>query len=354
MPGRWRNVNGVAEWEEGVNAPNQIDAPSGFDPSTGQALPQQQQGGGMVQAPPLQPSGGENTGIVPPQQQAGGGQQPFQREQFRDAWQSSGITNIAGLNQFLQQYGIGPASGNGTVTLPNGEQIDMLQGARTGQGTAAWGGVGGGGGGAGGISPQTFGASGGAGGGGTGNPSTDQAMRDMLLQLMQRSQPSDINPNEDPNLAPQARAYSAARTRAAQRQRSTAAERAAFTGENLGGQGGGAFDSTVNSIQEGAGQDIAGYEAGLVGQEMQARRSDLLNALQLANAVGARDQSAQIQMQLANLDAQIRRESLAQQGSIANANLGFQQSQWNDQYGLAQQQFTADQNRFALLAALGG
>ena len=179
--------------------------------------------------------------------------------------------------------------------------------------------------------------------GGGGGANVDPQLRQALLRLMGRSEPGPINPLTDPNLAPQANAYSSARQRMAGQQRSQAAERAAFSGLNSGGQGSGAFDTQLAGIQENAGRDIAGQQAGLVGQEVQARRQDLLNSLQLANSIGARDVEAQLRLQLANLDNQYRYSALGQQ-----------QGQFNDTYGLNKTQMENEQNRFALLTALGG
>jgi len=99
------------------------------------------------------------------------------REQYRDAWQSSGATTMQDLQNFVSQHGGRIVSANGTVLTPFGEQIDMLIGARSGKGSAGWGGVdGGGGGGApgsggGGLPPAGYssafvGGGGGSGGGG--------------------------------------------------------------------------------------------------------------------------------------------------------------------------------------------
>ncbi|MBA3949313.1 MAG: hypothetical protein H0X44_05140, partial [Acidobacteria bacterium] len=69
---------------------------------------------------------------------------PMTREQYRDAWQGSGARSMSDLQAFLSKNGGSVVSGNGTVRTPYGEDIDMLQGARTnGNGSAAWGGVGG-------------------------------------------------------------------------------------------------------------------------------------------------------------------------------------------------------------------
>ena len=237
------------------------------------------------------------------------------------------------------------------IRLPDGEIVDISRDVGAGgQGGAWWGsekdwqaanargaygapGQGGGGGG------QAFGAPGGAGGPSGG---VDEAMRAALLRLMGRSEPGAIDVNSDPNLSPQARAYAAARQRSAAQEREQTAERAAFQGLNSGGQGSGAFDTSLAGIQENAGRDIAGNEAGLVGQEVAARRNDLQQALQLANAIGARDQASQLQQQLAQLDTTYRYAALNQQNS-----------QFGDTYGLDRAKYESETNRNALLDAWG-
>ncbi len=239
-------------------------------------------------------------------------------------------------------------SGGDTLRDSQGRTIDVLgnYNAGTGMGENQWlvQGANGGGAGGGGGAPA------GSGGGslsatsqtGTGM-NVDPQLRDALLALMARSAPGPIDINSDPNLAPQANAYSAARQQGAARERAALAERAAFGGLNSGGAGSGAFNAGVADVGERAAQDIAGQQAGLVGQEVTARRNDLMNSLQLANAIGARDQSASIQAQLANLDNQYK-----------YAALGQNQSQFNDQYGLNKAQLGAQLNRDAYLQLLGG
>jgi hypothetical protein len=184
-------------------------------------------------------------------------------------------------------------------------------------------------------------------------PAIDPQMREYLLRLMARSEPGAIDVHSDPNLGPQSQAYEAARLRGAQRERAAGAERAAFEGLNSGGQGSGAFDTSVASGQESAGRDIASHDAALVGQEVQARRNDLMNALQLANSIGARDEASQIQLKLSDLDNQYRYAALGQQGSQFNAQLGQQQGQFNDTFGLNREALLYQLNRDALGAAQG-
>ena len=86
------------------------------------------------------------------------------REQYRDAWMSSGISNMDQLRRWVAQHGGQVVSDNGTVRTPFGETLDMLQNARTGNGRAAWSGLGGNSGGRGGGGSGS--GSGGSGGGG--------------------------------------------------------------------------------------------------------------------------------------------------------------------------------------------
>jgi hypothetical protein len=147
----------------------------------------------------------------------------------------------------------------------------------------------------------------------------------------------------DTALSAQAAAYRNARNRSSDRQRATLAERSAFQGTNYGGAGSGSFDTGLMGIEEAGGRDIAGYEANLVGQEVQAKRAQLMQALNMANSVGARTEAAQIQQQLAMLQAQLSREGMAQQQTQFGDDLGYRYA--NMETGL---------NRDMLIAAMGG
>lgn len=308
----------------------------------------------------------EQNRLQPQDQQEPLAPAPAQAQPGVDQWGNQAGSSQAGIDSFwnavtnqgqtqfdpsqLSQWGVTQLSPDKYQLNSTGQTVDTVRdigganapswtisGGQTGQnGQAAAGGGGGGGGqGSSSASASFSGAGGGA--------NVDPELRAALLRLMSRSEPGPIDVNADPNLSPQARAYSDARQRGAQRERASLAERSAFGGLNSGGAGSGSFTSGVADIGERAGQDIAGQQAGLVGQEVAARRQDLLNSLQLANAIGARDQSASIQTQLANLDNQYRYSALNQN-----------QSQFNDQYGLNKAQLGANLNRDAYLSLLGG
>lgn len=282
------------------------------------------------------PAGAVPEGFVSSGQQGA----PFDRTAFRDSWMGTG-NNVGAQDALLKQYGIN-LSGNGTGTLPSGEIMDLRRGARAGDNTAQWMGVGqmqngqasyyqpGGGAG---------GGSGGAGGGGGGG--LDGAFRDALLKSMNGAN-APFDPN-DPRNAAQQGAYNRQRDRAAQNERAALAERSAFNGLNSGGAGSGAFETGIQGIHEQAGQDEAGYGAHLAEQDYQAKRQDLAHALDLANAVGARQEAAAIQMQIAQMDNQYRYSALGQQ-----------QGQFEDQMAYNYTDMTAQNNRANLLAGLGG
>jgi hypothetical protein len=101
-------------------------------------------------------NGGRATGTAAPppfdpRQQVGhdGSVNGWNREQYRDAWMSSGVNSADAAKQWLSQHGGEWLSDNGTVRTPFGEVLDMGINARgsaagNGQFRAGWGGTGGG------------------------------------------------------------------------------------------------------------------------------------------------------------------------------------------------------------------
>jgi hypothetical protein len=60
------------------------------------------------------------------------------REQWRDAWMSSGTKSQAGTDAWLSQNGATKLAGNGTFLTPFGEVLDLGMNYRTGIVTPAW------------------------------------------------------------------------------------------------------------------------------------------------------------------------------------------------------------------------
>ncbi len=121
------------------------------------------------------------------------------------------------------------------------------------------------------------------------------------------------------------------------------AERAAASGLNSGGAGSGAFDTGIQGIHEQAGQDEASHDSTLVGNEIQAKRSNLQQALDLANALGARTEATTLQAKIADLDNTYRLKTLGQQ-----------QGQFEDSTALNYAQLLAQINRDTMLYGSGG
>ncbi len=248
--------------------------------------------------------------------------------------------SLHSITQYLHQQGVNAQvdytdpNGHTGGILINGQPYQLINGQNQWTPLQPWQESGGGGAGAGLQAPQAT-------AGTPQDPQLTAAVRDQLLQIMGHSQ--DPITTADPNISGQSQAYRVARERGGQQERAALAERAAAEGLNSGGQGSGAFDTGVQGIQEGVGQDIASNDASLVGNEVTARRQQLMQALDLANAVGARNEAQALQLQLANLDNQFRYASLSENARQANNNLGFNYDQ-----------LSTIANRQALLDALGG
>lgn len=174
--------------------------------------------------------------------------------------------------------------------------------------------------------------------GGGGGGDLEAALRNQLLQQMaQGNQPIDENalgirqPFEAASLAAQ---------REQDRERTALAER-------LYAQGGLRGPELAQGIQQSAERNavgLASIKSGLIGNEIAARRTQLAQALQLANSIGARKEALALQAQLAELDNKFRYAQLGQQGSQFGQELGYRyaglsqaQNQFNDQYGLQRQ-----------------
>ena len=118
-------------------------------------------------------------------------------------------------------------------------------------------------------------------------------------------------------------AFRRAQVRGGEQQRAALAERAAFTGLNSGGAGSGAFETGIQGIQEGIGENTAAFDAGLVGQELQGRRAQLQNLLQMALATGDAEAARMVQLQMAQMDDALRRSVLDQQKYQYDDTMGF-------------------------------
>ena len=169
-----------------------------------------------------------------------------------------------------------------------------------------------------------------------------QGRRDSLLRLMdQGNKPVDLQ--NDPVLKAQSDTYRVSKKRGEAEGRAALAERAAFTGLNSGGQGSGSFESGLASLGERTNEDIASHDAQLAYGELNARRQALLQAIQIADAIGARNEAQQLNTALAQIDAALKQAQMAQS-----------QGMFEDQKAFDYTQLLEMANRNAYLGALNG
>ncbi len=149
------------------------------------------------------------------------------------------------------------------------------------------------------------GGTGGGGSTGTGGVYDDQ-ISEAIKRLLERgfSPVSETDPGIQGQFAPISRTLQRGATRSAE----AAAEQMAFQGANVGGAGG-ALDAERNKINEG----LAGQEglimSQLIGDELKARRQDVVAALGVAQG----QERIALQLQLSKMDDEIRRLQLSQQ-----------------------------------------
>jgi hypothetical protein len=203
-----------------------------------------------------------------------------------------------------------------------------------------------------------------------------QAFQGSLLSMFQKSQqPPSIT---DPALAAQSETFRAGQQRSAERQRSQLAERMAHQGFASGGAGG-ALDAGIQQIGAQRGLNEATYDAGLVGNEVSARREELMQAMQLAASIGNQEAARELQKELSMLDiglrgrgldiqenlggqdVGLRKEAIQQQGSLGRGDLalrmmlGMQGNQLAyDQLGLGAGQWLMDFNQDNFMNYMGG
>jgi hypothetical protein len=243
----------------------------------------------------------------------------FDLNQFRQGWLSSGGRTTQDLANYVNQGGFGQhgitlGGSKGDKVFQNGRFLaDAVLAAGEGGRGAQWLEESGGGGGVGGMA-------GGAGGGlGGGNLFTDQVRQLLMSQLQGMSQPVSAN---DPAIAGELQSQERGAERDRQARRAASAERAAAQGLLQGGASSGAFDAEINAGFEDKANRMSDVRSQLFSREIQARRAQLAQLMNMALQSGDAEAARAIQLQLGQMDQQFR-----------FANLGEQSRQFNDQFG---------------------
>lgn len=144
----------------------------------------------------------------------------------------------------------------------------------------------------------------------------NDAFRSALMTQLNTSPDVSLN---DPALKSQSDAFSLSQQRSQERSQNTLAEQAALDGTNTSG----GFTSDKLGLEQGRAQAEGGFNADLVGRELQNRRSQIMQALQMGAGYLSDQEHQALQKQLAEMDAAIRREGISSQSSIAAGDLGF-------------------------------
>lgn len=219
----------------------------------------------------------------------------FDHDTFRNAWMGTG-NNVDAQNAILKQYGL-TASPNGTVTLPDGAIMDLRRGAKVGDNTAQWMGVGevhngvtnyynGNGQ----SQPGSFMMS-----SASSTPVHDPKWDALYNQLTQRAQQGlNVSP-DDPIIKGQTDAYSAQQERARRNFLGDLAESNSpyASGAQLG-------QSRMTAEQMGA--NVGGFQAQLMGRELQSRRDEIQQALASQQGMLTEEQRLALQKELSYLN----------------------------------------------------
>ena len=158
---------------------------------------------------------------------------------------------------------------------------------------------------------------------------------------------------DDPALAAQSQAYRRSTQRGVADERAMLAERAAANGLLQGGQSSGGFDTAVQGAIESGAERNAANDAQLVGDEVESRRATMQGLLNMALQSGDAEMTRTLQMELAKLDAQLRREGLAQQGDQFNQSLAQNRYFHDDTMGYNLGRSAEDDYRYRVNLGLG-
>lgn len=160
----------------------------------------------------------------------------------------------------------------------------------------------------------------------------DPMKQQLVDQLMKRAQQSLAVDSNDPTIQAQVTPFSAQQDRSARNHMADLAE-SAGPYANLQGE--------ARLASERAGQATGAFSSGLVGQEIQARRTEIQQALTSMQGLLTSDQAMALQKELAYLDDATRRYGIDNQQQQATASLSndwqkalLQNSQFNSDLGL--------------------
>lgn len=184
----------------------------------------------------------------------------------------------------------------------------------------------------------------------TSNQGTQDVYRNTLLQRATQKEGVDRN---DPAFRSVADTYAAASERARRNATDMEAERLGATGN----QNGAAMDSARRMETERASQDQASFESQLALRELDSQRAEIMQALNSLGDTISGDQQRALMSKLAELDAAIKRESIASANSLGHAELALRGDLGNKDLSLREMlgrlSAEVDRERTAATSSLG-
>jgi hypothetical protein len=184
------------------------------------------------------------------------------------------------------------------------------------------------------------------------DPMRDQFRQALLDQMGKNS--ADVSMN-DPSIKGQADAYAVSQQRAQEAARGDLAERLSQQGLGVTSTGGdsGALTQGLLGLRQQQGENTGQFNAGLVGAELQNRRAQLQQTLQLAGATMSEQDRNALQKQIAEMGADIQKQQMAQQSSQFGQSLAQQQAQMAQQGSQFGQSLSQQQQALELQKLLG-
>jgi len=150
-------------------------------------------------------------------------------------------------------------------------------------------------------------------------------LRELLMKMATQGTTIDRN---DPQFKQMVDPYIANQERFRRQSESEAAER--LSAQGLGNSG--ALEQERRVAMERAGQNSGMFESQLVSHELEARRDEIKFALTNLRGMLTSEQSNSLQQQLAQLDAALKRESMAQQDKQFGIDSGIRIGQLEAQF----------------------
>jgi hypothetical protein len=128
----------------------------------------------------------------------------------------------------------------------------------------------------------------------------------------------------DPALRAQSDAYAVGQQRARDQAREALAERMSTNGTADSG----ALDTGIRGLYQTQGENQAGFNANLVGNELTRQRDELTSYMQMSGARLSATEANQLQARIAEINAALQAQGMTNQNNQFNSNMGWNQQQW--------------------------